>query len=293
MNAIVERSLRSIETYLNKERQAFYGMFQGKIPGGWCRVMTKDRSYFVQFIIDEDIERVFIEVYPQIMVEKPYRYMVHAYVNEQTSTYKSGRVDIDDDNGELRIRVETSIADHAVSEKDIEDMEHLAVHISDGLERRLDKMAHGVPFKDDDPDLMSEREKRMARMKKKLEGAEGEESSDSDPFMELLKRISSMSDDDSDDDDSDDDDISTLIESIDFEDKTDGASDGVDIVLESYGENKLYVIKCVRDITGVSLPEAKRMVESAPLTILKNVSQEEAERVMDRLQAEGAKVSIR
>ena len=292
MNAIVERSLRSIETYLNKERQAFYGMFQGKIPGGWCRVMTKDRSYFIQFIVDEDIERVFIEVYPQIMVEKPYRYMVHAYVNEQTSTYKSGRVDIDDDNGELRIRVETSIADHAVSEKDIEDMEHLAVHISDGLERRLDKMAHGVPFKDDDPDLMSEREKRMARMKKKLEGADCDESSDSDPFMELLKRISSMSDDDS-EDDSDDDDISTLIESIDFEDKTDGASDGVDVVLESYGENKLYVIKCVRDITGVSLPEAKRMVESAPLTILKNVSQEEAERVMDRLQAEGAKVSIR
>lgn len=291
MNAIVERSLRSIETYLNKERQAFYGMFQGKIPGGWCRVMTRDRSYFVQFIIDEDIERVFVEVYPQIMVEKPYRYMVHAYVNEQTSTYKSGRVDIDDDNGELKIRVETSIADHAVTEKDIEDMEHLAVQISDGLERRLDKMAHGVPFKDDDPDLMSEREKRMARMKKKLEGADGEESSDSDHFMELLKRISSMSDDDSDDES--DDDISTLIESIDFEDKTDGASDGVDVVLESYGENKLYVIKCVRDITGVSLPEAKHMVESAPLTILKNVSQEEAERVMDRLQAEGAKVSIR
>lgn len=296
MNAIVERSLKSIETYLNKERQAFYGMFQGKIPGGCCRVMTRDRSYFVQFIIDEDIERVFVEVYPQIMVEKPYRYMVHAYVNEQTSTYKSGRVDIDDDNGELKIRVETSIADHAVSVKDIEDMEHLAVHISDGLERRLDKMAHGVPFKDDDPDLMSEREKRMAKIKKKLEGADDDDSSDSDPFMELLKRISSMSDDDSNDDsddDSDDDDISTLIESIDFEDKTDNASGGVEVVLEAYGENKLLVVKCVRDISGVSLPEAKRMVESAPIAILKNVSQEEAERAVDRLQAEGAKVSIR
>ena len=113
MNAIVKKSLNSIEAYLNKERKAFYGMFQGKVPGGYCRVMTRDRSYFVQFIIDEDIERVFVEVYPQIMVEKPYRYMVHAYVNEQTSTYKSGRVDIDDDNGELKIRVETSIADHA------------------------------------------------------------------------------------------------------------------------------------------------------------------------------------
>ena len=292
MNAIVKKSLNSIEAYLNNERKAFYGMFQGKVPGGYCRVMTHDRSYFVQFIIDEDIERVFVEVYPQIMVEKPYRYMVHAYVNEQTSTYKSGRVDIDDDNGELRIRVETSIADHAVSEKDIEDMEHLAVHISDGLERRLDKMAHGVLFKDDDPDLMSEREKRMARIKKKLEGADDDESFDSNPFLELLRRMSSTSDDDS-DDDSDEDDISTLLESIDFEDKTDNASVGVDVVLESYGENKLYVIKCVRDITAASLPEAKRMVESAPLAILKNVSQEEAERAVERLQAEGAKVSIR
>lgn len=292
MNAIVKKSLNSIEAYLNKERKAFYGMFQGKVSGGYCRIMTRDRSYFVQFIIDEDIERVFVEVYPQITVEKAYRYMVHAYVNEKTSTFKAGRVDIDDDNGELKIRVETSIADHAVSEKDIEDMEHLAVHISDGLERRLDKMSHGVPFKEDDPELMSEREKQMNRMKKKLEGSGDDDSSESDPFLELLKRISSMDDDDS-DDDSDDEDVSELIESLDFEDKTESASGGVDVVLESYGENKLYVIKCVRDITGASLPEAKRMVESAPLAILKNVSQEEAESAVDRLLAEGAKVSIR
>ena len=139
---------------------------------------------------------------------------------------------------------------------------------------------------------MSEREKRLAKIKKKLEGADDDDSSDSDPFMELLKRMSSMSDDDS-DDDSDDEDVSRLIESLDFEDKTESASGGVDVVLESYGENKLYVIKCVRDITGASLPEAKRMVESSPIAILKNVSQEEAESAVDKLQAEGAKVSIR
>jgi ribosomal protein L7/L12 len=153
-------------------------------------------------------------------------------------------------------------------------------------------MSHGVPFKEDDPELMSEREKRMNRMKKKLEGSSDDDSSESDPFMELFKRMSSMVDDDS-DDDSDDEDVSKLIESLDFEDKTDRASDGADVVLESYGENKLYVIKCVRDITGASLPEAKRMVESAPITILKNVSREKAESAINRLKAVGATAEIR
>ena len=154
MNAIVKASLNNIEAYLNKERKAFYGMFQGKILGGFCQIMTPDRSYFVQYIVNDKLERVFVDVYPQIIVEKPYRYEVHAYVNEKTSTYQDGRVDIDKVNGELKIRVATSIVDHAVSEKDIEDMEHLAVQISDGLERRLDKMAHGVRFREDDPEVM-------------------------------------------------------------------------------------------------------------------------------------------
>ena len=118
----------------------------------------------------------------QIIVEKSHRYEVHAYVNEKTSTYQDGRVDIDNENGELKIRVATSIVDHAVSEKDIEDMEHLAVRISDGLERRLDKMAHGVRFKEDDPDVMGECEKIMNR--KKLEDFDDDDSEE-DPFFEL------------------------------------------------------------------------------------------------------------
>ena len=294
MKAIVRESLKSIETHLNNERQAQYGMNQGKILGGFCRVMTRDRSYFIEFIVDDKIERVYVDVYPQIVVEKPYRFMVHAYVNEKTSNYKSGRIDIDDDNGELKVRVEASIVDHAVSVKDIKDMEHLAVQISDGLERRLDKMAHGVPFRDDDPELMSDSEKKMANLKKKLRGGSDSDTEDADPFMEFLKKMSSMVDDDSEDDsDSADDDLSAILESIDFEDKTDDVGDGVDVVLEQYGENKFYVIKCVRDISGVSLPEAKRMVESAPITILKNVSREKAESAINRLKAEGATAEIR
>ena len=298
MNAIVQESLKSIEKYLNDERQAFYGMFQGKVPGATCRVMTPDRSYFVQYIVDENIERVYVEVFPQITVEKPYRQMVHAYVNEKTSTYKSGRVDIDDDNGELKIRVETSIADHAVSVKDIKDMEHLAVHVSDGLERRLDKMAHGVYFREDDPDLMSDNEKKMTKLKKKLEGSDASSKGSTDPFMELLRTISSMEDDDNDESDEEDyvadsDGLFSLQESIDFEDKTDTAMEGVDVVLESYGENKLYVIKCVKELLDVSLPEAKRMVESAPIAILRNISQDDAEKALDKLTAEGAKAVIR
>ena len=72
MNAIVKKSLNSIEAYLNKERKAFYGMFQGKVPGGYCRIMTRARSYFVQFIIDEDIERVDkVRLLPNLLNEYP------------------------------------------------------------------------------------------------------------------------------------------------------------------------------------------------------------------------------
>ena len=289
MKTIARESLNNIESYLNKERKAFYGMFQGKIPGGYCRIMTPDRSYFIHYIVNEKLERVFVDVYPQIIVEKSHRYEVHAYVNEKTSTYQDGRVDIDNENGELKIRVATSIVDHAVSEKDIEDMEHLAVRISDGLERRLDKMAHGVRFKEDDPDVMGECEKIMNR--KKLEDFDDDDDSEEDPFFELLKRISSRRENSH--SAFGEEDISRLFESSDFEEDTETAKSGVDVVLESYGENKFYVIKCVRDISGVSLPEAKHMVESVPFTILKNVSKEEAEIAVNRLEAEGAKAYIR
>ena len=200
MNVIVKESEHNIRTHLKKERQAFFGMFMGPIPGGTCRIQTSDRSYRVDYIIDERIERFFVDAYPQIVCEKPYRQMMHAYVNEKTSGYKAGRVDIDDDNGEVRVRVEASIVDKPVSVKDIKDMEHLAIHICDGLEKRLDKIAHGVYFKEDDPELMSAAEKKLSSLKKRLAALRDDDEDSDDSLEELMKMLESDDDDEQEDD---------------------------------------------------------------------------------------------
>jgi large subunit ribosomal protein L7/L12 len=65
-----------------------------------------------------------------------------------------------------------------------------------------------------------------------------------------------------------------------------------DVVLESYGEKKINVIKEVKTITGLNLKEAKELVESAPQAIKKAVPKAEAEELKSRLEVIGAKISL-
>ena len=66
-----------------------------------------------------------------------------------------------------------------------------------------------------------------------------------------------------------------------------------DVILASFGSNKLPVIKAVREITGLGLKEAKELVESAPKAIKEGVSKEDAEALKAQLEAVGAKVEIK
>jgi large subunit ribosomal protein L7/L12 len=66
-----------------------------------------------------------------------------------------------------------------------------------------------------------------------------------------------------------------------------------DVLLESFGEKKIGVIKVVRSATGLGLKEAKDLVEAAPSKIKEGVSKEEAEKVKGELDAAGATVSIK
>lgn len=67
-----------------------------------------------------------------------------------------------------------------------------------------------------------------------------------------------------------------------------------DVILESFGANKLKVITAVRSlIPGISLADAKKLVEGAPSKIKEGVSKEEAEKVKQALEKEGATVSIK
>lgn len=66
-----------------------------------------------------------------------------------------------------------------------------------------------------------------------------------------------------------------------------------DVVMSSFGDNKVAVIKAVRGITGLGLKEAKEMVESAPSTIKEGASKEEAEEVKKQLEEAGAAVELK
>ena len=66
-----------------------------------------------------------------------------------------------------------------------------------------------------------------------------------------------------------------------------------DVVLSSFGESKVSVIKVVRALTSLGLKEAKDLVESAPAAIKEGVSKDEAEDVKKQLEEAGASVEVK
>ncbi|AAS63281.1 Ribosomal protein L7/L12 [Yersinia pestis biovar Microtus str. 91001] len=66
-----------------------------------------------------------------------------------------------------------------------------------------------------------------------------------------------------------------------------------DVVLASFGENKVAVIKAVRGATGLGLKEAKDLVESAPAVLKEGVNKDEAETLKKSLEEAGASVEIK
>ena len=66
-----------------------------------------------------------------------------------------------------------------------------------------------------------------------------------------------------------------------------------DVVMTSFGEKKLDVIKVVRAITGLGLKEAKEMVEGVPSKVKEGASKEEAEDIKAKLEGAGAQVELK
>ena len=67
----------------------------------------------------------------------------------------------------------------------------------------------------------------------------------------------------------------------------------VTVTLTDVGATKVAVIKAVREITGLGLKEAKEVVDGAPKVIKEAASKEEAEEIQKKLEAEGAKVTLK
>lgn len=66
-----------------------------------------------------------------------------------------------------------------------------------------------------------------------------------------------------------------------------------DVELTEVGPNKVKVIKVVREATGLGLKEAKEVVDSAPKMVKEGISKAEAEELKTKLEAEGAKVTLK
>lgn len=66
-----------------------------------------------------------------------------------------------------------------------------------------------------------------------------------------------------------------------------------DVVMTSFGDNKVAVIKAVRGVTGLGLKEAKDMVEGAPATVKEGASKAEADDIKKQLEEAGAKVELK
>lgn len=69
--------------------------------------------------------------------------------------------------------------------------------------------------------------------------------------------------------------------------------DSFDVVLEAIGDNKINVIKAVRELTSLGLAEAKALVESAPKAIKEGVAKADAETMKKKLEEAGAKVVLK
>ncbi|SNS85388.1 large subunit ribosomal protein L7/L12 [Asanoa hainanensis] len=69
--------------------------------------------------------------------------------------------------------------------------------------------------------------------------------------------------------------------------------DEFDVILDADGGKKIQVIKVVRELTGLGLKEAKDLVEAAPKAVLEKANKETAEKAKAKLEAEGAKVTLK
>ena len=69
--------------------------------------------------------------------------------------------------------------------------------------------------------------------------------------------------------------------------------DEFDVELTEVGPNKVKVIKVVREVTGLGLKEAKEVVDGAPKVVKEGAAKDEAEEIKTKLEAEGAKVTLK
>ena len=141
----VRDSVNNIGKYLANTKCICYGKLTGGKHGWYRKVIYNSRPYFVCYTVDAQLEWVYVDIYLSCMCGAPYRRQLMSYAVQKTSYLHKGRIDVDDGNGEVFIRMTTSINSRAVTCNEIRALERVGiVEIADKYFDEISDIANGI-----------------------------------------------------------------------------------------------------------------------------------------------------
>ena len=143
MKSNVQITMENIKIFLEKKsgHNYFAEMF-GKRRGFISQIMTNDRVFWAMYKVEETIDEVVIEIYPEINCGSEYRAQTSEYLMQKNAEKRIGNVRMDD-CGSIHLHIEHGIKDEAASIDVIEMMEHIGMQILYETIEKTECLAHG------------------------------------------------------------------------------------------------------------------------------------------------------
>ena len=129
MKSNVQITMENIKIFLEeKSGHNYFAEMFGKRRGFISQIMTNDRVFWAMYKVEECIDEVVIEIYPEINCSPEYRAQTSEYLMQKNAEKRIGNVRIDD-CGSIHLHIEHGIKDEAASVEVIEMMEHIGMQI--------------------------------------------------------------------------------------------------------------------------------------------------------------------
>lgn len=143
MKTNVETTMENIRDYLeNKSGHNYCSEMFGARKGFMAQVMTDERLFWLLFRVDEGIDQLIIEIFPEINCSYAYRAQTSDYVMEKNTEKKIGNIRIED-CGSVHVHIEHGIKDSAISSETIEMLEHIAIKTLIESIDDIEALSHG------------------------------------------------------------------------------------------------------------------------------------------------------
>lgn len=180
MKSNVQMTMENIKTYLEeKSGHNYFAEMFGKRKGFMSQIMTHDRVFWIMYRVEECMEEVVVEIYPEINCSTEYRAQTAEYLMYKNAEKRIGNIRLDD-CGSIHLHIEHGIKDEAASIAVIEMLEHVGLQILYETIEKMEYLAHGKYYLN----KCEEKEKLMnalpslpdiGKVMKSLAGKENEE----------------------------------------------------------------------------------------------------------------------